>query len=58
MTQGGGGPPLPPIQAFDVTNNPLLKCIQVDDESTANNDDEPYKFWKKDDVAVYSEDCD
>lgn len=44
---------------FDARNNPLLTCIQVDDEDLANAGSAPYTYpnWRKDDIATYSEDC-
>lgn len=39
------------------SNNPNL-CIQVDNETDAINGVTPYDTWKKDDTAIYSEDCD
>lgn len=38
---------------LEATNNPDLECIQVDDPVDALNK----TYWKKDDHAVYSEDC-
>ena len=54
-------PPPPPTAIYvglDATNNPLLTCIQVDDADQVNSGQAPYKDWKKDEGAVYSEDCD
>ncbi|MEN8187961.1 MAG: T9SS type A sorting domain-containing protein, partial [Bacteroidota bacterium] len=48
--------PLPP-PSFNATNNPSLTCIQVDNETDANNGMVPYDRWKKDATATYSEDC-
>ncbi len=44
-------------EGFVATNNPALTCIQVDDETSANNGEFPYDNWNKDDIATYSEDC-
>lgn len=38
---------------FLAYDNPLLFCIQVDDEGVANDQED----WQKDETAVYSEDC-
>jgi hypothetical protein len=54
-------PPPPPTAIYvglDATNNPLLNCIQVDDLDQVNSGEAPFKDWKKDDTAVYSENCD
>ncbi|MCD6596063.1 MAG: BspA family leucine-rich repeat surface protein, partial [Bacteroidales bacterium] len=45
------------LLSFDVTNNPSLQCIQVDDATAANAGEAPYTNWKKDAAATYSEDC-
>ena len=45
------------ISNFNATNNPLLLCIQVDNETDANNGASPYNNWQKDAIATYSEDC-
>ena len=45
------------ITSFSATNNPNLSCIQVDNETDANNGIAPYDSWQKDDTATYSEDC-
>ncbi len=42
---------------LDLTNNPNLDCIQVDDEVMATNGTGSYELWMKDTFAVYSEDC-
>lgn len=42
---------------FDAINNPLLTCIQVDDEDAVNSGEYPYTIWSKDAIAIYSEDC-
>lgn len=42
---------------LDLTNNPNLDCIQVDDEKMANNSTGSYELWVKDSSAIYSEDC-
>ena len=43
---------------FDATNNPSLRCIQVDDEEKANSGvHNPYKNWKFDRDVILSEDC-
>ncbi len=34
-----------------------MKCIQVDNESVANNNQTPYDAWIKDATTFYSEDC-
>lgn len=40
-------------ESVELTGNPDLKCIQVDDaEFSINNED-----WRKDDIATFSEDC-
>jgi len=45
------------IRWFHAYGNPLLRCIQVDDEDAANAGEAPYTTWEKDAVASYSEDC-
>lgn len=40
-------------EGFDARFNPLLTCIQVDDPTKSS----PYNGWKKDDIAVFSENC-
>ena len=40
-----------------VTNNPNLHCIQVDDETSANNGTGSYANWVIDSWASYSENC-
>jgi hypothetical protein len=39
---------------FDVTNNPNLYCIQVDDENAANNSLGVYSSWQTDAQIQYS----
>jgi len=46
------------LSVFDSRNNSLLSCIQVDNETDANNGTAPYNTWKKDAIALFSEDCD
>ncbi len=41
------------LQQFVATNNPSLLCIDVDNETDANNN----YGWQKDDTATYSENC-
>ena len=45
------------ITLFDVTNNPLLTCIDVDNKNDANAGIGSYSNWIKDSTATYSEDC-
>ncbi len=45
------------ITDFYATDNPDLTCIQVDNETDANNGVAPYNNWHKDATASYSEDC-
>ncbi|WP_370476817.1 T9SS type A sorting domain-containing protein [Tamlana flava] len=42
---------------FNARSCNSLGCIQVDDETLANNDGAPYSTWIKNDTTVYSEDC-
>ena len=45
------------ILNFNATNNLSLVCIEVDNETDANNGIAPYNNWQKDATATYSEDC-
>jgi len=45
------------IAIFDAQNNTSLDCIQVDDETAANDSQAPYTNWLKDASATYAEDC-
>lgn len=45
------------INAFSTINSPNLICIQVDNETNANNGDSPYTNWSKDITTSFSEDC-
>jgi len=45
------------IIEFDATNTPNLTCIQVDNETAANNGDAPYNNWIIDGSVSYSENC-
>jgi hypothetical protein len=42
---------------FVAYDNLSLECIQVDNETDANNGVAPYDIWEKDISATYSEDC-
>lgn len=42
---------------FGATNNPLLDCINVDNETSANAGLHPYDNWQKDSSVSYSEKC-
>ncbi len=43
--------------SFEAINNPDLYCIEVDNETDANNGAGAYDDWEKDATATYSEDC-
>ena len=45
------------ITFFNAINNGTLTCIQVDNETNANNGIAPYDNWDKDGTATYAEDC-
>ncbi len=45
------------ITFFNAINNGTLTCIQVDDETNANNGIAPYDNWDKDGTTTYAEDC-
>ena len=45
------------ITSFDARTTYLLECIQVDDETAANEGEAPYTNWIKDTATFYSEDC-
>jgi hypothetical protein len=45
------------LTSFAALFNPSLTCIQVDNETDANNGVAPYDIWIKDISATYSEDC-
>jgi len=45
------------IIGFDARNCFGLDCIQVDDETAANDSQTPYTNWIKDVSTIYSEDC-
>lgn len=45
------------ISIFNATNNPLLTCIEVDNETEANAGIYPYGNWLKDSTASFSENC-
>ena len=43
---------------FNGTNNPALSCIQVDDFIAAGSENGIYRYWSKDDTALYySQNC-
>ncbi len=44
-------------EGMNALNNPSLLCIQVDNETSANNGLVPYDSWIKDAVSTYSNDC-
>ena len=47
------------LTSFNVTINPNLECILVDDATTVNAGQTPYANWMKDDNAAYrTESCD
>jgi len=41
------------VESVELTGNPNLKCIQVDDAEFSSNN----QYWRKDETAIYSEDC-
>ena len=45
------------LVSVDVTQNPDLVCIQVDDVPEADSDTGQYAGWSKDPTALYSQDC-
>ena len=45
------------ISHFNAVENPSLTCIQVDNETNANNGVAPYNNWSVDAIVSYSEDC-
>ncbi len=45
------------LTQLNARNNPALYCIQVDDETAANNDEPPYSQWYVDTQSYFSEDC-
>jgi Leucine-rich repeat (LRR) protein len=45
------------IEGVNALNNPLLQCIDVDNESVANAGTSPYDSWLIDDDASFSENC-
>lgn len=47
----------PDLISVDVTNNPNLLCVQVDDASAANAGAGQYQGWSIDPTTVYSQNC-
>lgn len=47
----------PVLTQLNARNNPALYCIQVDDETAANNGEPPYSQWYIDTQTDFSEDC-
>ena len=45
------------MEGVNAINNPLLQCIDVDNESVANAGTSPYDSWLIDDDASFSENC-
>ncbi len=45
------------LTQLNARNNPALYCIQVDDETAANNGEPPYSQWYVDTQSYFSEDC-
>lgn len=45
------------IYSFNVTGNPNLECIQVDNQANAVAASGSYSTWLKDETASYSENC-
>lgn len=45
------------VEGMNAVNNPLLQCIDVDNEEDANSDSPPYDSWLHDAGTTYSEDC-
>ncbi len=45
------------ITGFNSNFNPSLQCIEIDNETNANNRISPYDKWHKDNTSTYSEDC-
>lgn len=45
------------LTQLNARNNPALYCIQVDDETAANNGEPPYSQWYVDTQSNFSEDC-
>ena len=47
----------PVLTQLNARNNPALYCIQVDDETAANNGEMPYSQWYLDSQTDFSENC-
>lgn len=47
----------PVLTQLNARNNPALYCIQVDDETAANNGEPPYSQWYIDTQTDFSENC-
>ena len=45
------------VEGMNATNNPILQCIDVDNQEDANSGSAPYDNWLKDLNTSYSEDC-
>lgn len=45
------------VEGMNATNNPMLQCIDVDNQEDANSGSAPYDNWLKDFNSSYSEDC-
>ena len=45
------------VEGMNTLNNPLLLCIQVDNEDAARSGLSPYDSWLKDQTTSYAADC-